>query len=114
MEQYQAPLFRGATKPVMSFGVPQVPLVLLGLPCLIGMIITTFLVGPLGLLWVIPLIIGHQFMKEITKRDDQYLNMWVLELRENLRMMRNRRKDKIALIPPTPMRSAKFLKDETL
>lgn len=109
---YQAPLFRGATKSAMIFGVPLIPLVAFATP-VIGL--TGFfwrLIGYPSLLGIPLLLLGFFIMREMSKRDDQYLSMWLIELQERGMLSQNRSKNRIVLIPPTPLRGKRFIDDD--
>lgn len=109
---YVAPLFRGATKSAMLFGVPLVPLVAFAVPIIACAMVTWQIFGlPAGLLLIV-LLVGVIAMREMSKRDDQYLNMFLLDLREKGVMRLNRlHGTKIFAIPPQAFPSAAFVND---
>ncbi|SUO96188.1 VirB3 family type IV secretion system protein [Suttonella ornithocola] len=106
----EAPLFRGATKPVMFIGVPINALVLAVLPCLILMILVWGQLGLKALVFLFPAALAIPIMRQITKQDDQYLNMWFLQLRE-FNWLRKNKLNSISVIPPRAFRHSKFIND---
>jgi len=64
MDDYRDPLFKGCTRPAMLFGVPLVPLCLVGCSIILLSIYTTLLL----LTMLIPVILVMRF---IVKEDDQ-------------------------------------------
>ena len=99
----QAPLFRGATKPTLFMGIPLTAFLMVSLPVFIGGMFLSFFIGYYGyLLWLFP-IIALPIMRELTKRDDQYLRMLGLNYREKILMTNNRFQD-LFFIPPKKSR----------
>nr|AAW31824.1 VirB3 [Dichelobacter nodosus] len=88
-EKLTAPLFRGATRPPMMFGVPTEVLVKVIAPFLL----LAFMIYPFCKLWTlllaIPVVFITMIMRDLTKRDDQYLSMLFIELRQSSLLIRN-------------------------
>lgn len=79
------PIFKGATRPAMKFGVPLVPLVLLFGA---GMLAIMW-IGPLFTWWVLPVVLSTvppalTWMRFVTRRDDQRFRQIFLALRLRL------------------------------
>ncbi len=112
-EEYElvAPLFRGATKPVMFIGIPINALVLTVLPCLLLMIIAWEKFGLYAIACLTPAIFAIPVMRQMTKQDDQYLTMWLLELKERGSWTSKNLLGDVAVIPPKPLRHRRHIKD---
>jgi type IV secretion system protein VirB3 len=90
MNLLKDPVFKGCTRPAMLWGVPLVPLLLVGGGMLIPAIWALLASSPLGvgiLFLMIPMFV---VMRVITRHDDQRLAQYALRLRMFLRQ-RNRR-----------------------
>lgn len=79
------PVFKGCTRPAMLWGVPLVPLLMVGGGILIPAIWALLASPPLGvglLFLMIPVFVA---MRVVTRRDDQRLAQYALRLRMVLR-----------------------------
>lgn len=110
-EEYEThPLFRGATKPRMLFGVPLIELGIITTPCLFISLWAKILSGSvLGFgVGLIPLTIAFFVMRQWTKEDDQKVKMYTLHLREQA-LIRQCKIDGVTVICPKPMRHNRFM-----
>lgn len=108
-EDDYAPIFRGATKPTMFFGIPMMALGAVAFPlCLIGLW-GTMIFGFVGMLAaILPLAVAVPIMRDMTKRDDQYLKMYGLNAKEFMATRQNKI-DTVRIVPPKAVRSTKFM-----
>ena len=87
----QEPIYKGATRPAMKWGVPLMALIAIFMPTIIvGMWCTVYVT-----LWTQPVVIAtlvplYLWMRLVTSRDDQRLTQMMLRLRLQ-RLSRNRR-----------------------
>lgn len=89
MTPLKDPLFKGCTRPAMIWGVPLVPVLMIGGGMLIPGIWALLASPPIGvglLFLMIPVFVA---MRVITRRDDQRFAQYALRLRMVLRQ-RNR------------------------
>lgn len=103
IERTTAPLSRGATRPPMLLGVPLMAFVVATVPIVSASMFLSLFFGRLAyvlLLFPIPALI---VMRELTKRDDQYLRMAGLQRREQLWLLPNK-VDNTYFLPPKPIR----------
>lgn len=107
-ERLEAPLFRGATKPVMFIGVPLNALVVAVLPSILAMMLTWDFFGFLAALFLCPAALAIIVMRQKTKQDDQYLNMWLLDLQEKGWLQANRLDD-VFVVPAKALRHKRFM-----
>lgn len=102
-EKMTAPLFRGATRPPMLFGVPTEVLLKVMSP----IVLMAVAIWPLAHFWTlllaIPVIVGTLVMRDLTKRDDQYLMMQFMQLQQMSLLIRNTVSG-IKVIPPRPIK----------
>ena len=105
-----APLFRGATKPAMFFGVPTEALLKVESPIILGAAALWPLLHFYTIFFAIPVIISVMVMRDLTKRDDQFLGMWFIDVRERALLARNRWHN-VKIIPPRPLSSKEFIHD---
>lgn len=102
-DKLTAPLFRGATRPPMLFGVPTEAL----LKVISPVILLAIVLWPLFKFWVtllaIPVIVGTIVMRDLTKRDDQYLSMLFIQLQQSVLLARNSIAG-VKVIPPRPIK----------
>jgi type IV secretion system protein VirB3 len=90
MNLLKDPVFKGCTRPALLWGVPLVPVLMVGAGMLIPAIWALLTSPPLGvgiLLLMIPVFVA---MRVITRNDDQRLAQLALRLRM-IRRQRNRR-----------------------
>ena len=95
-----APLFRGATRPNLLLGVPLMAFVVVTIPVASASMFLSLFFDRLAyilLLFPIPALI---VMRELTKRDDQYLRMAGFQRREQLWLLPN----KVYYLPHKPLR----------
>ena len=104
------PLFRGATKPKMFFGVPLLELGAVATPCILLSLWAKILSGSLlGFgVGVVPLVAAFFIMRQWTKQDDQYVKMFVQNLRDKTNT-RQCKIDGITIITPKPVRHRRFV-----
>ncbi len=105
-----APLFRGATKPAMFFGVPTEALLKVESPIILGAAALWPILHFYSIFFAIPVVISVMIMRDLTKRDDQFLGMWFIDVRERAMLARNRLNG-IKIIPPRPLPSKEFIHD---
>ena len=102
MKEY-ATIFRGATRPPMFLGVPLTAFIMAVLPAAVGAMFLSLFIGDWAyLLFLIP-VIAYFPMREMTKRDDQYLRAFGLNLREKVWLSQNR-VGNVFFVPPKPLR----------
>lgn len=94
-----APLFRGATRPPMMFGVPTEVLLKVMSPVILLAIVLWPLIKFWALLLAVPVVVGTIIMRDLTKRDDQYLAMQFIQLKQSSQLINNRIQD-IRVLPP--------------
>lgn len=99
------PIFRGATKPAMFMGAPLVPLCAVIIPMFSVIFFVNTLTVVIAVVGVC--VFAWAIMRDITKRDDQYLNMLLLELKERGMFRKNRHKT-VFYIPPRKLRINKM------
>ena len=103
-------IFRGATKPVMFFGVPLSAIVYVFIPFAL-LFLTALNFG--GFLYafisLLPLAAIIPIMREMTKRDDQYLKMFGIELRDKFKCSKNRL-DNLIVLPAKTLRDKRFMR----
>lgn len=58
---------------------------------------------------LLPLCAIIPIMRELTKRDDQYLKIMFLDWREKLKLRKNKI-SQLVILPPRPLRDEKFMK----
>lgn len=110
-------IFRGATKPTMLFGVPMLALGVAFFPfALIGMWVLMIFGFGAFFIALSPFIVVYIVMRDETKKDDQQLKMYGMNIKEMLLTRKNRlmamhykTPQKIVIVPPKPMRSDKFM-----
>jgi len=83
-------IFKGATRPPLLMGVPMIPLILLGLSCLlpIGILIIVFQKFILPLVLTVIFFALFFYMRHVTKKDP-----WLLEAKRKRLMLRRRKGD---------------------
>lgn len=107
----KAPVFRGATKQAMIFGVPLIPLVAFCTPVLaLSMFVYQFIGGIYAMMTLVSMIFIVIFMREQTKIDDQRLNFFLANLREKGWLTKNKGDSSIYYIPPTPLKNKNFIR----
>ena len=84
------PVFKGATRPAMIFGIPLLPLIIVGLMGVLSTLWCLQLLGPfsaftMALLTLVLLVV----MRFISKADDQKLNQMLLRM-QSIAARRNR------------------------
>lgn len=104
-------LFRGATKPVMFVGVPINALVAVVLPCIIGMTVSWSFLGLWAIVCLLPAVLGVLIMRQVTKIDDQYLLMLLLDKKEQITWCMRNRHDGVVVVPPRALRDVRFMED---
>lgn len=97
-------LFRGATKPVMFIGVPLNALVAVVLPCILIMVLSWNFLGLYAIACLVPSVFGIFVMRQVSKIDDQYLLVLLLDLKEKLTWFANNRQDGVICVPPRSLR----------
>ncbi len=103
-----APLFRGATKPAMIMGVPFKAFGILILPIFVGIGLSLF-IGQWGyLLFFVP-VISIPLVREITKQDDQYLSLIILDLLEKVQVLFNNKTGDTYVLPPRTIRKKELI-----
>lgn len=107
--KFEAPLFRGATKPVMFFGIPVNALLLVSAPSFLAFFMLYDVLGYFSALLLVPIIAGVPVMRQITKRDDQHLNMLMLEFKERFGWLRCNRLHDLTIVPPHNLRKHELL-----
>ncbi|MBR2251542.1 MAG: VirB3 family type IV secretion system protein [Neisseriaceae bacterium] len=110
-EEYEThPLFRGATKPRMLFGVPLIELGIVVMPCVFIGLIAKILTGSILAygIGIIPLMIAFFVMRQWTKEDDQKVKMYALDMREQA-LTRQCKIDGVTVITPKPVRHTRFM-----
>jgi type IV secretion system protein VirB3 len=90
MNTLRDPVFKGCTRPAMLWGVPLVPLLVVGGSILIPAIWTLLASPPVGVGVVLLLIPVFATMRALTRHDDQRLAQYGLRVRMAFRQ-RNRR-----------------------
>lgn len=111
MEPLVAPLFRGTTRLPMAFGVPLQALVLGVTPFLVFTLISWYFFGLVGLLFLLPAILVVMIMRDLSKHDNQFLTIWMLNLRERGWLSNNRHADTYS-IPPQEYLGRRFIEDD--
>ena len=110
MQYLKSSIFRGATKPVMFLGVPLSAMVYVFIPFAL-LFLTALNFG--GFLYafisLLPLCAIIPVMREMTKRDDQYLRMFGIEIRDKLKCSKNRLDDLI-ILPAKELRDKRFMR----
>lgn len=112
MEKLSAPLFKGATRPAMLFGVPMEVMIKVLSPFFLLAIFTFPLFELASFLFLIPFIFCYAIMRDLTKRDNQYMQMWFMELAEKTALKFNRAENGVRVLPPLPIRYSS-LKEKT-
>ncbi|MBQ9258433.1 MAG: VirB3 family type IV secretion system protein [Neisseriaceae bacterium] len=111
-EEYEThPLFRGATKPRMFFGVPLMEFGGVATVCILAGMWSKILSGSLTVgagIAIVPMAIVFFIMRDWTKRDDQYVKMFVQKTRESV-ATRQCKIDGITIITPKPVRHRRFV-----
>lgn len=102
-EKLTAPLFRGATRPPMMFGVPTEVLLKVMSPVILLAIVLWPLIKFWALLLAVPVVVGTIIMRDLTKRDDQYLAMQFIQLRQAVQLIPNT-VDNVKVLPPRPIK----------
>ena len=113
MSEIHAPLFRGATKPAMLFGIPLAPLILMVTPFLLLTVILWTSKGLVALLCLIPAVLLVFVMRDMSKKDEHFLLMFLLDMQERhvwLGFRRNALR-RMTIIPPRPLRGTRFIQD---
>lgn len=105
-----APLFRGATRPVMFFGVPTEILLKVEAPIILLAAALWPLLHFYSLLFAIPVIVSGWMMRDYTKRDDQYMVIWFMEVIERFRFAQNKLRN-LTVLPPYPLPHRGFMHD---
>lgn len=101
----QAPLFRGATKPPMLFGAPMMAVISVFIPSTILSIVLSSALGLLAYTIILIPLITVPIMRDMTQKDDQYLRMFGLNIREKLWSAQNKDYNlNITVIPPNKLR----------
>lgn len=107
-----APLFKGATRPAMVLGVPTEAFVKVLSPFFLLFII----LYPFGMrvfLLFIPLVVLHLIMRDLTKRDNQYMQMFFLQVNE-IGMLGNNRVRGVKILPPQPISKSSLLDEPNI
>lgn len=113
----EAPLFRGATKPAMLFGVPTRALIAFEAPLIL---LIPVIAANSSIWWavllLIPALLILLVLRDMSKRDEQYLLIWLLEVKEkrqwlNWLFFRRNRLRSSYVIPPRPFRAVRFMQD---
>ncbi len=81
-------IFKGATRPALLLGAPMIPLILLGLGCLlpIGFLIVVFRNIPLAMVLVVVFGVGLVYMRHVAKKDP-----WLFEAKLKRLWLRRRK-----------------------
>ncbi len=81
-------IFKGATRPPLLLGVPMLPLILMGLTCLlpIGLLIIVLHLFILPLVIAVIFFVTYFYMRHITKKDP-----WLLEAKRKRLILRRRK-----------------------
>ncbi|HKU00301.1 MAG TPA: VirB3 family type IV secretion system protein [Paraburkholderia sp.] len=90
MKALSDPVFKGCTRPAMLWGVPLVPLLVVGGSILIPAIWVLLASPPMGVGIVLLLVPVFATMRALTRHDDQRLAQYALHVRMAL-SQRNRR-----------------------
>jgi type IV secretion system protein VirB3 len=90
MNALKDPVFKGCTRPAMLWGVPLVPLLMIGGGMLVPAIWALLASPPLGVAILLLMIPVFVTMRAVTRHDDQRLAQRALRVRMLLRQ-RNRR-----------------------
>jgi type IV secretion system protein VirB3 len=90
MNPLKDPVFKGATRPAMIWGVPLVAFLMIGGSMLIPAIWALLASPPLGVAILFLMIPGFVVMRVITRHDDQRLAQYLLRLRMVLRQGNSR------------------------
>jgi hypothetical protein len=98
-----APLFRGATRPTLLLGVPLVAFVVVTVPVVSASMFLSLFFDRLAYILLLIPIPALIVMRELTKRDDQYLRMAGFQRREQLWLLPNKVRD-VYYLPPKPIR----------
>ncbi|WP_298642398.1 VirB3 family type IV secretion system protein [uncultured Cardiobacterium sp.] len=109
-EEAAAPLFRGATRPVMFFGLPTEILLKVEAPLILLAAALWPLLHFYSLLFAIPVIVSGWMMRDYTKRDDQYMVIWFMEVIERFRFAQNKLRN-LTVLPPYPLPHRGFMHD---
>ena len=81
MYSLKDPVFKGCTRPAMLWGVPLVPLLMIGGGTLIPAIWALLASPPLGVVILLSLLPVFVAMRVITRHDDQRLAQYALRVR---------------------------------
>lgn len=101
-----APLFKGATRPSMLFGVPTEVFIKVLSPFFLAMLVLfPILKFAVILVFGLPFIIALLIMRDLTKRDNYYMQMQFLQLGENAQLTNNKVRG-LKVIPPRPVRKS--------
>lgn len=96
---------RGATKPPMFLGIPYMAFIAAILPpVLLSISLSSdMLLGRYAYLLLLIPVITLPIMRELTKRDDQYLRMMWIHLKEKFQIKANKQ-NSIFVVPPRAIR----------
>ena len=76
------PIYKGATRPAMKWGVPMMALVAVFMPTIVlgawGAILVTWLIAPAVVIVILPL---YAWMRWVTYNDDQRLLQMILNIK---------------------------------
>ena len=76
------PIYKGATRPAMKWGVPMMALVAVFMPTIVlgawGAILITWLIAPAVVIVILPL---YAWMRWVTYNDDQRLLQMILNIK---------------------------------
>lgn len=95
----------------MFFGVPINALVAVVLPCIVLMTLSWSFFGLWAIVCLLPAVFAVLVMRQITKIDDQYLLMALLDKKERFVWCNKNHHDNIVIIPPRPLRDPRFMED---
>lgn len=113
MEPLTAPLFRGATRVPMAFGVPIEPLVLGVTPFLVVTLLLWIKLGFAALVCLFPAIFVVLVMRDLSKSDNQFLTIW-LKNRQEIGWLKENKHSGAYIVPPQEYRNPTFFKDEVV
>jgi virB3 len=94
----------------MFFGVPTEVLLKVEAPIILLAAALWPLLHFYSLLFAIPVIVSGWIMRDYTKRDDQYMVIWFMDVTERLRLAQNKLRN-VTMIPPYPLPHRGFIHD---
>ena len=109
----EAPLFRGATRPTMLFGIPMDAFIKLMSPFFLLFLAFFETFGLLTFVYIVlPALIVLMFARQLTKRDNHYMNMFFMQINESVVFAKNKdRQNNLKIIPPRSIFVDTFQRD---